>query len=208
MGAQGDRENRPLIDWGVATQALQGETRSGDLHVVESFFGGVLVAALDGLGHGEEAEAASTAAAAILSSHAREPVTTLVERCHEALRSTRGVAMSLASFVASRHTMTWLGVGNVEASLFRSDTSAGRRESLPLRGGVVGFRLPALVASTVSVGPGDTLILATDGVSGDFATGLRLFEPPERIAESILARFAHGRDDALALVARYWGEAA
>ena len=72
----------------------------------------------------------------------------------------------------------------------------------------MGFRLPALVASTVSVAPGDTLILATDGVNGDFATGLRLFEPPERIAESILARFAHGRDDALALVARYWGEAA
>ena len=208
MGTQGDRENRPLIDWGVATQALAGEARSGDLHVVESFSGGVLVAALDGLGHGEEAEAASTAAATILSSHAREPVTTLVERCHEALRSTRGVAMSVASFVASRHTMTWLGVGNVEASLFRSDTSAGRRESLPLRGGVVGFRLPALVPSTVSVAPGDTLILATDGVSVDFATGLRLFEPPEQIAESILARFTHGRDDALALVARYWGEAA
>jgi len=208
MGTQGDREHRSLIDWGVATRALPGETRSGDLHVVESFTGGALVAALDGLGHGEEAAEASTAAATILSSHAREPLTTLVERCHEALRSTRGVAMSIASFVASRHTMTWLGVGNVEAALFRGDTNAGRRESLPLRGGVVGFRLPALVPSTVSVAPGDTLILATDGVSGDFPMGVKLFETPERIAESILDRFAHGRDDALALVARYWGEAA
>ena len=44
-----------MIEWGVASRALPGETRSGDLHVVESFAGGALVAAVDGLGHGEEA---------------------------------------------------------------------------------------------------------------------------------------------------------
>jgi hypothetical protein len=196
-----------LIEWGVASRALPGETRSGDLHVVESFAGGALVAAVDGLGHGEEAADAAEAAAAILSRHAHEPVAPLVQRCHESLRATRGVAMSVASFVQIDHTMSWLGIGNVEASLFRSDPgSPSPRESLPLRGGVVGYRLPRLFPSVLSVRAGDTLIFATDGINGGYFNGLRLFDPPAMIAQSILTRFGRSTDDALTLVVRYRGE--
>src|SRR5216684_479705 len=78
-----------------------------------------------------------------------------------------------------------------------------RQEYLSLRGGVVGDQLPRLDASVIPVTRGDTLILASDGVRGDFVGSLRLGESPQRVADRILAEFAPGTDDALVLVARY-----
>jgi hypothetical protein len=105
--------------------------------------------------------------------------------------------------------MSWLGVGNVEGALYRRDQSLRpARESLLLRGGVVGFRLPRLLASAVPVGVGDTLVLTTDGIAGPFFDGVRMNDPPDSIADALLTRFARSTDDALALVARYTGEAA
>lgn len=192
------------IEWGVASRALPGQPTSGDLNVVKSFSDGLLVAALDGLGHGEEAATAAAVAAATLEMHAGEPVMTLIQRCHEALRATRGVAMSVASFDVSRGMITWLGVGNVEGVLLRrSFTRAVAEVPLLLRAGVVGFQLPSLDVEVVPVSVGDTLIFATDGIHSDFARGLARNYPPQKAAEKILARHAKATDDALVVVARY-----
>jgi serine/threonine protein phosphatase PrpC len=196
----------PLIEWGVAVQPLEGEAESGDQYVVRPLPNGVLVAAVDGLGHGPEAAAAARSAVVTLEDYAHEPVISLLRRCHERLIRTRGVVMSLASFNALDNTMTWLGVGNVEGLLLRADVAANPpRENVLLRGGVVGYQLPALHASILPVTRGDVLILATDGIRGGFAEDVTLSDPPQRIAEHILARCATGMDDALVLVARYLG---
>jgi phosphoserine phosphatase RsbX len=196
-----------LIEWGVAARAFPGQARSGDSHVVEPFDQGVLVAVVDGLGHGDEAADAAQAAIDILTRYPHESPVSLVRRCHEGLWGTRGVAMSVASFDRRTHTMSWLGVGNVEASLIR-DAPGGRhvRESLILRGGVVGYRLPTLRASGVQVQPGDVLVLATDGIENYSLDGQGVRGLPARIADDLFARFARDTDDALVLVARYQGE--
>jgi negative regulator of sigma-B (phosphoserine phosphatase) len=206
MGAPAIGKGRRLIAWAVASRPFPGESRSGDLHLVEPFSGGVLLAAVDGLGHGPEAGDAAAATIAILASHAGEPVAPLVQRCHQALTATRGVAISLASVSTQDHSMSWLGVGNVEALLLRR-RGQHRPERLLLRGGVVGYRLPRLLASTVSVEEGDLLVFATDGVASGFWEDVRIAESPRRIAEGILAGFARSTDDALALVARVWEKA-
>ncbi len=197
-----------MIEWGVATLTLPGQTASGDRYVVKPFRGGALVAAVDGLGHGDEAAAAAKTAAAILEMYSPEPVVTLLRRCHERLRMTRGVVLSLASFAARESTMTWLGVGNIEGRLLRADPQAQPlRESLILRGGVVGRHLPTAYASLVAVAPGDILIFATDGIRSDFSEGLTGSEVPQRTADRILAQYGKHTDDALVLVARYVGQA-
>ncbi|MGD0922183.1 MAG: SpoIIE family protein phosphatase [Terriglobia bacterium] len=199
-------EPPPLIEWGMAAQPLEGEAESGDQYVVRPLPNGVLVAAVDGLGHGPEAAAAARSAVVTLADYAHEPVISLIKRCHERLIRTRGVVMSLASFNALDNTMTWLGVGNVEGALLRADATARpARESILLRGGVVGYQLPALHASILPVTRGDVLILATDGIRGGFVEDVTLSDPPQQIAEQILARRASGADDALVLVARYLG---
>lgn len=195
-----------LIEWGVAALTLPGQAESGDRHVVQPFRGGLLVAVVDGLGHGDEAAAAARIAITALERHADHPVIPLLESCHEHLRSTRGAVLSLASFDGVEGTMTWLGVGNVEGQLVRADPDANpRHESLLLRGGVVGRQLPPLHPSIIAIMPGDTLIFATDGIGGEFARGVTASDPPQETADRILARYGKRTDDALVLVARYVG---
>jgi negative regulator of sigma-B (phosphoserine phosphatase) len=192
------------IELGVALRPLPGQSSSGDLQVVKSFPGGVLIAVLDGVGHGREAAAAAAVAGTILEKHAADPVTALFQQCHEALRGTRGVTMSVASLSLSQGLVTWLGVGNVEGVLLRqSGTLSMTEDSLLLRGGVVGLRLPSIEAEVVPVSRGDTLIFATDGVQSSFARGLVDHRTPQRTAESILAQYGRASDDALVLVARF-----
>ncbi|MCL4367608.1 MAG: SpoIIE family protein phosphatase [Actinobacteria bacterium] len=202
-----DGDEHAVIDWGVATLPLAGQKVSGDLHLVVPFPGGVLVAVADGLGHGEEAAAAAQSAVTTLKCHAREPVISLVKRTHLALHATRGVAMTIASFNSQDDTMTWLGVGNVEGTLLAADDGhSPKREVVSLRGGVVGYQLPPLRVSCITVRPGDLLFLATDGIRSTFSQGLPLISPPQQIADHIMSHHNKGDDDALVLVARYLGD--
>jgi phosphoserine phosphatase RsbX len=201
-----ETKNLGAVEWGVAGSAFPGQSESGDHHVVSSFPDGVLVAVLDGLGHGNGAATAATKAASVLEERAREPVIALVRRCHEELRATRGVVMSAASFNIAYGLMTWLGVGNVQGVLRHSGTQRPHsQEELLLRAGVVGVQLPPLQAAVLPVLPGDILIFATDGVRGDFAQAPLYFDAPQQVAENILSRFGKGNDDALVLVAKFLG---
>ena len=200
--------NKLIIEWGNASLTLAGEVESGDKHVVKVFPHGALLAVMDGLGHGKEAAAAANLAARILQTANNESLISLLKRCHECLRSTRGVVISLAAFNAVEETMTWVGVGNVEGVLLRADPAVDPGyESLMLRNGVVGSRLPLLHASIVPVMRGDTLIFATDGIHREFTQRLALGDGPQQLADKILGRYAKRTDDALVLVARYVGEA-
>lgn len=199
-------QERELVEWGVASRPIAGEAVSGDLHLVKPFGHGVLLAAIDGLGHGDEATAAAHVAVSVLENHAHESVISLVKRCHEALAKTRGVVMTVASLNSLENTLTWLGVGNVEGLLLRADANASHpSDSVLLRSGLVGYQLPALHPSVVPVTPGDLLFFATDGIRSDFADVANLNEAPKHLAARILHRHFKGTDDGLVLTARYIG---
>lgn len=195
-----------FVDWSVATRPIPGQAVSGDLHLVMPTEHGVLIAVVDGLGHGDEATAVARLAVSVLEKYAHEPVIALVKRCHEALAKTRGVVMTVASLNALENTITWLGVGNVEGRLLRTNPSATHpSETMLLRGGLVGYQLPPLQASVVTVTPGDVLIFATDGIRAEFTKDVNLTEAPAQIADRIMSRYLKRNDDALVLVARYRG---
>lgn len=198
--------SHPLVDWAVAQKPAPGQTVSGDLHLVQPHDRGVLLAAVDGLGHGPEATLAATIAVETLARRPGDSVHALTKRCHEALTHTRGVVMTLATLDASDHTITWCGVGNVEARLFRHDAGAtSMPESALLRGGTVGSVLPSLYASVIPVNPGDVLILASDGIWPDYEQDVPLLSPPQRIAAHVMQKYFKGSDDALVLVVRFLG---
>lgn len=191
------------MEYGVASFVTPGSSRSGDQEVVRYYAGGALLAVIDGLGHGEEALVAAQIAKRVIEAHATESVEALVRRCHEALRSNRGAVMSLAAIDFERGLLRWLGVGNVQAILCRSDPSAVPvREELLLRSGVVGAQLPTLYSAVIPIRPRDTLIFTTDGIRSNFADGLIASAPPRSLAENILANHLQGNDDALVLVVR------
>ncbi len=206
MGRAAVRDSSPTLEWSVGARPLAGYDVSGDTHVVVPIAGGFVVAAVDGLGHGEEAAEAAAIAAATIADHAEETVIRIVQRCHDAMRKTRGAAISIARLDAGLETMTWIGVGNVEGVLHRAMPDCEpAREALLLRGGVVGYQLPPLRSSTLALYPGDTLIFATDGISGAFRQEALSSLNDDDAAQDILVRHAKDADDALVLVARYQG---
>ena len=196
----------PLVEYGVAKFVLPGQGESGDQHLVCCNQSGILIAAIDGIGHGEEAANAAKEAVSILKTGANEPVISLLQRCHERLRATRGVVLSLATIEPEHGLMTWAGVGNVQGALMRAGAQKGSvQEVLLLRGGVVGSQLPALQAAVLPVARGDTLIFVTDGIRGEFAECLSALESPQSAADRILKRHCRGNDDALVMVVRLTG---
>ena len=195
-----------FIEWDVAQATLKGENKSGDGYLVKPFAKNVLVAVVDGLGHGDEAAAAAKIAVDVLDANAHDSVISLFKRSHEALRKSRGVVMSMALLNGLDATLTWTGVGNVEGLVVRADPEIKpEKESLLTRPGVLGSSLPRLYASIIQMMPGDTFVFATDGIRSGFDEIVNSHDPPKEIATAIVSKYSKGSDDALVLVARYRG---
>lgn len=195
-----------VVEWAARGRPIAGERESGDLYVAAQFSHGALLGVIDGLGHGPEAARAARAALTVLEARPTASVLTLITACHEALRSTRGAVMSLASIDAERGAMNWAGVGNVEAVLTREDPRASpQRERILLRNGVVGYQLPPLRATALQIFPGDTLVFASDGLAHNFGEEAGAFGPVAEHADHLLRAHGKTNDDALVLVARYLG---
>jgi phosphoserine phosphatase RsbX len=193
------------VEWSMVFRALPGERVCGDQHVVAASRDGVLAAVIDGLGHGDEATFAAQAAVAVLAAHSSDDVVALVQQCHRALRPTRGAAMTVLSVNDRDGTVTALGIGNVETVIVRAAGSRPARESILLRGGVVGYQLPTLQTSVFPLAVGDVMVFATDGVREDFGDRLNPAEPLPQLVNNILARKFRGTDDALVLACKYLG---
>ena len=197
-----------IVDFGVAFAPYEGETISGDRHLITTTPEGPLFAVIDGLGHGPDAARAAEIVVSILQEDAGHyPLVALVHKCHAALRETRGVVMSLASIDSSNHEMTWLGIGNVEGRVIRADQELVRKEeALLLRAGIVGYDLPnTLVALSVKLLLGDLVIMATDGIRYDFSRGASLARSAQQNADAILANYVKDNDDAMVVVVKYLG---
>ena len=207
-------DEQTLLEWGVATRSLAGHAESGDQYLVKPFANGVLVAVVDGLGHGDRAAEVSKTAVNTIKGYAHEPVVSLMNRCHESLRGSRGAVLSLASF-SRKGTVTWLGVGNVDGMILPAPGRHTKHKTLLLRGGVVGYRLPTLRDQVIKLTSGDILIFITDGIRSGFVKNevqdplskkkLDKTLPAQQLANAILAEYGRETDDAMVLVARYTG---
>jgi phosphoserine phosphatase RsbX len=220
----------PLIEWGVASRACPGEAVSGDAHLVKLFPTGVLVAVVDGIGHGAAAQSAAKLAIDTLNACEFDSVKYNMQRCHEVVSHTRGVVMTVAYIQAfenalkwmgnpagqgncrycprthSTGSLTWLGVGNVEGVLFRTDAFGNAvHERASLFGGTVGGLMPPLQPRVMSLMRGDLLVLATDGVESGFTKGLSLQRPTQQIVDGIMEKHYRQIDDAVVLGVRFIG---
>ena len=193
------------IEWSVAARPASGHAVSGDFATVREVHDGVLVVAVDVLGHGTDA---ADAAQELRDAIEREPVTdlpALFARCDQLLRSERGAVMT-AAVVHDHGGIHYLGVGNVQAVVVRGANRAARDWFL-IRGGVVGNGIGVLDARPLAFGPGDVVVLATDGVHPAYASTIDPLESTDAIAQRVLDAHARPIDDSLVLAARYGAEA-
>jgi serine phosphatase RsbU (regulator of sigma subunit) len=198
--------NTARVDWAVGATPYPGERVLGDAYIVHEFPGGTLLAVVDGVGHGPHASAVAGIAVSVLAANAASPVASLIARCHERLRGTRGATMTVASFNLERSELSWAGVGDVAATLLRIEASGRCREiNLLVRGGLLGTVLPTLQIQITPIQDGDVVILATDGIGPGFQAGFRPGAEPREIARRIIESYGRHNDDSLVLVGRFFG---
>jgi serine phosphatase RsbU (regulator of sigma subunit) len=196
------------IEWAAARRPLPGEEVCGDFPIAVDVGGtAALFGVADGLGHGAAAETAALRADEVVNRSRNEPLDVLLQLCHRGLTDTRGAAITLARIDFETDTLSWIGIGNVTADLItKSAAGVQIRASALLSGGIVGYRIPhALATHQVSIGPGDLLVIATDGILEDHIQGIDFAAPAMTIAEHVLDAYSRESDDALVLAARHRG---
>lgn len=204
-----ERGSAQAVEWAVRTHGRRGARVTGDHGMVVRVDRGVLVAAVDGLGHGPAAAVAAREAAVAVHLNAermQDDLAALMVECHSRLRNTRGASVSLAVLSEASDTVTWLAVGDVEGRVVRTrHTGSDGGVSLLLQPGLVGHDLPALRTETAAVVRGDLIAFASDGVRAVFADHLDGVGSPAAIAERILSEHWDGEDDALIIILRWLG---
>jgi negative regulator of sigma-B (phosphoserine phosphatase) len=199
---QGDT---PFVRWAMASRPMRGQAVSGDRATVLVTGPRTVLAAVDGLGHGPDAATASRLAAEVIDHNPAEPLDVLLLLVHRDLTDSRGAAATVAIIDGDRGSMQWLGVGNVDGVLVRADIEARpRNHGVFLVGGVLGYHMGRLyLPEPVSLDHSDVIVLATDGVRANLAEVVRLDQTVDRLANTILGKYARPDDDALVLVAQY-----
>lgn len=187
---------------------MPSEYMSGDQGIAVDLGGeAALFGVVDGLGHGPDAATAALRAVDAIKRASSERLEVLIQLCHRMLGGTRGVAMTLARVDFATSTLTWTGVGNVTADLVaKTPTGIRVRSSARLTAGIVGYRIPEISpAQTLSIRPGDLLVMSTDGIAEDYLEHIDFAAHAVVIAGDLLGKQAKETDDAMVLTARHRG---
>jgi phosphoserine phosphatase RsbX len=176
-----------------------GELENGDAVVTRIEDDGALIAVVDALGHGPPAAKVAASVVECLSQVALgENAASVMGRLDTRLRGTRGAAVLLCVFHASR--LEACSVGNVEIR------SVGTPLPLVSTPGIVGNGWRRLKVYAGPIPNRERFIVHTDGVSSRFDPAA--FGPPGRaktsrveVCATLMRRLRRQHDDATILVA-------
>lgn len=186
---------------GAVCVAKPGESICGDAWSSAHGPDRCLLVVADGLGHGPDAAAASTAATRAFDENPDDGPERMLERMHAALRATRGAAISVAEVDLAARVVRYAGVGNISATLW----APGESRSLVSHNGIVGSEMRKVQLFEYPLPPGGVLVMHSDGVSARWSVdkypGL-MSRDPAVIAAVLYRDHCRGRDDATVVVAR------
>lgn len=154
----------------------------------------MLIGVIDGLGHGPIAAEASAAAVALLKTASLEqPMLTLIQSVHAALKGTRGAAATLCLLHGRK--LQVCAVGNVQLTC--NNTSV----PLVLSAGVLGMRVPRFRVCEADLKPKARLALYSDGISSRFRTEEVQHLGAVAACKQIIERHRKNEDDATIMIA-------
>lgn len=194
---------RPVPRSEVATfgRPFPGERLSGDDAAFVRTDDALLVAVVDGLGHGPEARAASAVVADALVSAPDAALPDLVARAHAAAEGTRGAVIALVRIHLATRAIEHVGLGDVRVLL----GGPGGTQALPAQPGLLSGRAherARVRSNAAALSPHGVLLLLSDGLKSAAGPPSAPVAEPIALAQDLVARFGRDTDDALALVVR------
>lgn len=189
------------IEIGAISICKPNEKLNGDSYVVNHINpNNTIVAVIDGLGHGAEANIASQIAKEQIIQKSDLPLNELLKQIHSALKGTRGCVIAIAQINTEKNKLTFTGIGNIESYII----SKNSRKSLISFGGIMGhnMRTPRIYENDFNIG--DNLILFSDGITSRWKFDeFDWLEHPQKIAEQLITKHTRANDDATVLIIRH-----
>jgi len=187
---------------GVVSVAKAGETVCGDSWAVAAEQDCPAVMVVDGLGHGLGAADAARLAVRAFSAESTLPPGALLAIIHEALRGSRGAAVSVARIDAGRGVVTYAGLGNVSAVV----AGVGDSRHLVSSNGTAGHDAGRIHEFSYPWPADALLVMHSDGLGSrwqlDRYPGLRARDPA-LVAGVLYRDWSRGRDDVTVVAARF-----
>lgn len=191
----------PRWDSSGWVRPADGHTACGDATVVHDVEGGVLLAIVDASGHGTRAQSIAQRVLEVIARDGGPDLERLMTRIHKDLQGTVGAGVGLAFVDTATATFRYVGVGNTRAA-----TVGGKAWYGLSRDGVLGDRMPSLLAQSSPLVPDDILVMWTDGIPEyacsrlEAATSCR---DASDIAKKLITDLARPYDDAGCLVFKW-----
>jgi anti-sigma regulatory factor (Ser/Thr protein kinase) len=178
-----------------------GENVSGDAWCYHERVEGVFVIGIDGLGHGFGAHQAATEACRVFEADKHRPSLRLMQLLHEALRPTRGAAVTLIEVDWDAGRASSVAVGNVTAAFINGN----KIKRMAADNGIVGHVMGRPRELQHPCSPDSVLILHSDGLTANWQPerypGL-IQHHPALVAGVLYRDCSRRRDDSLVVVIR------
>jgi len=190
------------IETGVAIRPCQGEVVCGDAQLVLDDGERMVVAVVDGLGHGPSAATASEAFLEFIAEHPDLPLDQMMLEGSTHIAGTRGAAAALVRIDRASKILTYCGIGNVH---FHSAAETPMNPvSLP---GIVGHRVRKVMPYEFAMPEEGRFVLCSDGIS----SRIHLEEYAEKadaqtLADAVFAQHSKAHDDVTCVAVTYSAE--
>lgn len=192
---------RGKLDYFLAKRPLNNDVFCGDTGIIREFDSKIFIAAIDVLGHGENANKVALICNDFLEKNYRQDLVKTMDGFHKHIQGTRGVVAGLCLLDLKTGELEYVGIGNITIRKFGSSNV----RIIP-RSGIVGYIMSTPRKEIVKLYDGDVLVLYTDGVKEHF--GLEdypelLIDDARTIATHIIKQFGKETDDALCIALRF-----
>jgi anti-sigma regulatory factor (Ser/Thr protein kinase) len=182
---------------GAVSVPKRGEAVCGDAWALERAADDLVLLVADGLGHGPVAATAAAEAVRVFRANVPSELTTIMQRIHDALRSTRGAAVAIAKIVATTRELQFVGVGNISATI----AAGGQSRSLISHNGTAGVEARKIQEFTYPLPAGAVVVVHSDGLATHWQLPSGLGgRDPSLVAGVLYHRHQRGRDDATLVV--------
>ncbi len=186
-------------DIGAATRAHPKMNVNGDSFVIKHWGNRALAVIIDGVGHGQFAHHAASAARMYVEKHFDLPLEAMFTGASRACRATRGVVMAGAVFEWDTGLIRFASVGNIEVKINENI----KQRNFNVRRGIVGLNMPKPLVNENKWEKGGVIVMQTDGITSRWEW--KQVMPVINRSASVMAQyltqnFSKDHDDATAIV--------
>lgn len=194
------QKNKNIII-GAASRPIPTELLNGDDYIITHLSSTeILIAIIDGLGHGKHANIAADLATEQILLKRDQPIDLIMQHTHNVLKGTRGAVAGICKIDTDKKKLLFTGIGNIEGQVINTVST----KSLISFGGIVGHNIRTPRVFEFDFKEGYNLCMYSDGIVSSWKDEeIDWTEHPQINAEKILNKKSRNSDDATIIIISY-----